>query len=157
MQMAIRSSVQGKRCWSILCRNLKHRCQRRKEQTEWTHRMDKGLKLRKTHFKEPMCNTSPISMRHSQATHHGHSIWESSCSGKETLWSAGPRCSFLIIWTSKLLGNYFTPIKACSYSLKNSSSQSPFHPMSKCSEAARSRQRHHGPHCSSEILLHGEF
>lgn len=85
MQMAIRSSVQGQRDWSILRRNLKHRYQCRKEQTEWTHRMDKGLKLRKTHFKELMCNTTPISMRHSQATHHGCSIRETSRTGKEIL------------------------------------------------------------------------
>jgi len=76
--------------------------------------MDNGPSLRKTHFKELACNTSPASVRHSTGytPHTGHSISERSHSGKEMLWSAGPRCSSLITRASKLLGDCFTRAKA---------------------------------------------
>lgn len=105
--------------------------------TEWTRDWSWGRLTSRS-----WCVTHPLSV---WGTHRLHTMvapperalaQERKCSRVQ-----GPRCCFLIIWTSKLLGNYFTPIKACSYSLKNSSFQSPSHPVSKCSEAAPSRQQ----------------
>lgn len=58
---------------------------------------------------------------------HPLSVWGTtqapfeSSQGRKCCRSAGPRCSFLITWIRSILRYCFAHIKACSYSLKNSS------------------------------------